>query len=112
MSYNILDRLILKFNKKNIENSITDDILGDSKKSIRTGKDVNYKNFIKSKSGGRSLFKTGSLYYSLKSKNNEISMNEYGKFLDNGTKFIKKREFIPKPGSKKFSDIIKRIIKD
>lgn len=79
--------------------------------NINKRKDVNNKNLKRNKKKSNPPLKdTRKLLNSIRATRNSVSLKNYGKILNNGTKNIKKREFIPfNTNSKQYKKLMELI---
>lgn len=79
--------------------------------NVKNGKDVNDRNLRRNKKKSNPPLKdTKKLLNSIRATKNSVSLKNYGKILNNGTKNIKKREFIPfNTSSKQYKKMLKLI---
>lgn len=79
--------------------------------NISRGKDVNNRNLKRNKKKSNPPLKdTKKLLNSIRANQKSVSLKKYGQILNNGTKHIKKREFIPfNTNSKQYKKLMELI---
>ena len=101
-------------NLKNVKSKFCDKLIEKIKLNINSEVNADNKKQIKPKSKkNKSLYRSGSLYKSIKkSNNNSITMKKYGYILDSGSKNIKARNFIVREKTKQYKKILQEIKKE
>ncbi len=79
--------------------------------NVKNGKDVNDRNLKRNKKKSNPPLKdTKSLLNSIRANKKSVSLKKYGQILNKGTKYIKKREFIPfNTNSKQYKKLMELI---